>query len=267
MRTIWAESYLVINLCADYLILLLASRLCGVPLHRARYALGALLGALAALLGLITGAPGLISPQGRLLTALAICACAWAPRREFWRLCAAFFALSAALGGAVWALGEQAGMAAPSLALLCVSFLFFYLLFALLLRRSAAGREREILPVTLVFLGRSASFRALRDTGNALCDPVSGYPVMVVAPAALKGVFAELAPLFSLSDPTELLRCAAEIEPLRGRLRLVPYAAVGARGLLAAFHPDSLSVNGRENRELLVALSPSAAGDGFDALL
>ena len=41
MRTIWAESYLVINLCADYLILLLASRLCGVPLHRARYALGA----------------------------------------------------------------------------------------------------------------------------------------------------------------------------------------------------------------------------------
>ena len=64
------------TLCSN-LILLLASRLCGVPLHRARYALGALLGALAALLGLITGAPGLISPQGRLLTALAICACAW----------------------------------------------------------------------------------------------------------------------------------------------------------------------------------------------
>ena len=65
----------------------------------------------------------------------------------------------------------------------------------------------------------------------------------------------------------ELLACAGETDALRGQLRLIPYSAVGSKGFLAAFRPDSLSVNGKKNRDLLVALSPSASGDGFDAII
>ena len=83
----------------------------------------------------------------------------------------------------------------------------------------------------------------------------------------MKALFSPYEALLELSDPAELLSCADALEPLRGRLRLVPYTAVGAKGFLAAFRPDALFIGGRERDDLLVALSPSASGDGFDALL
>ncbi len=168
----------------------------------------------------------------------------------------------------MWALGLRSdGALALSGGLLAFSFALFRALFELLLRGAAGGRERELLDVELRFLGRSASFRALRDTGNSLRDPVTDERVMVVSPTALKSVFGELAPLFSLREPTEILTAAAALDALRGKLRLVPYAAVNARGLLVAFRPDSLRVGGEERRDLLVALSPSASGEGHEALL
>ena len=176
--------------------------------------------------------------------------------------------LSAALGGAVWALSlRPSGESVLSPGLFFGSFSLFWTLFDLLLRGAAKKREREIVGVELSLFGRSAAFRALVDTGNSLCDPVSGLPVMVVSPAALHGVLGELYPLFLLPDPTEILAAAAGLDALRGRLRLVPYSAVGARGFLVAFRPDALCVGGEETRELLVALSPSASGEGHDAIL
>ena len=57
------------------------------------------------------------------------------------------------------------------------------------------------------------------------------------------------------------------IPALAGRFRLIPYTAVGASGLLPVFRPDGLLVDGREEKELLVAVSPSAAGEGFEGIL
>ena len=137
----------------------------------------------------------------------------------------------------------------------------------MLLRGAAGSREREILEVELRFLGRSARFRALVDTGNSLRDPLTDEAVMVVAPAALRGVFGELEAVFSLGEPTEILSAAAGLDALRGRLRLIPFSAVNTRGLLVAFRPDAIRIGGEERRDLLVALSPSASGVGHEALL
>jgi stage II sporulation protein GA (sporulation sigma-E factor processing peptidase) len=267
MRVVWVDLCFAINFAADYLLCLLAARLCAVPLARRRYALAALLGALWA----VAAAAGLsfpASPGGKLLGAAALCVCAFYGRREFRKLCAAFLALSAALGGAVWALALRGdGSVSFSFGLLAFCFALFRALFDVLLRGAAGGREREIVEVELRFLGRAAVFRALVDTGNSLCDPVGGEHVMVVAPAALRSVFGELEPLFSLSEPTELFAAAASLDALRGRLRLIPYSALNARGLLVAFRPDSLTVGGEERRDLLVALSSSASGEGHEALL
>ena len=90
---------------------------------------------------------------------------------------------------------------------------------------------------------------------------------MVVSPAALRGVFAELYPLILLPEPTEVLEASGALPALRGKLRLVPYAAVGSRGFLVAFRPESISVGGEVRRDLLVALSPSASGEGHEAIL
>ena len=267
MRIVWVDLCFAINFCADYLICLLSARLCSVPPARGRYALAAALGALWA----VAAAAGLSfcsSPGGKLLGAAALCLCAFHGRREFSRLCAAFLALSAALGGAVWALSLRAdGSVSPSPVLLAACLISFRLLAGTFLHGTAKRREREILPVELRFLGREARFRALADTGNSLCDPLTDEDVMVVSPAALRGVFAELYPLILLPEPTEVLEASGALPALRGKLRLVPYAAVGSRGFLVAFRPESISVGGEVRRDLLVALSPSASGEGHEAIL
>ena len=267
MRIIWVDLCFAINFAADYLICLLSMRLCSVPLRRGRCALAAAFGALWA----VAAAAGLSffsSPAGKLLGAAALCLCAFFGRREFARLCAAFLALSAALSGAVWALSLRSGGAPVfSPRLLVFGFSLFWALFEFPLRGVLQKREREILTVELSFLGRSASFRALVDTGNSLCDPVSGAHVMVVSPAALRAVLGDLYPLFLLPDAAETLSAASCLDALRGKLRLVPYSAVGARGLLVAFRPDSLTVGGEERKDLLVALSLSASGEGHEGVL
>jgi len=267
MKIVWVDVCFAINFCADYLICLLAARVCASPLKRGRYALAALFGALWAVAAAAEGS-FFVSPGGKLLAAAVMCLAAFYGQREFSRLCAAFFALSAALGGAVWALSlGSGGGIRVSLPLLGLSFLLFWAAFSVFLREVGKKREREILEIELRFCGRAVRLRALRDTGNALSDPISGKHVMVAAPCAVKELFAPYEALLDLPDPAELLSCADALDALRGRLRLVPYTAVGAKGFLAAFRPDYLSVNGKERRDLLVALSPSASGDGFDAVL
>ena len=51
-----------------------------------------------------------------------------------------------------------------------------------------------------------------------------------------------------------------------GRLRLIPYSAVGGGGVLAAFRPDSAVVDGEE-RALLAAVSPDVSGDGYEGVI
>ena len=267
MKIVWVDVCFAINFCADYLICLLAARFCGAPLKRPRYALAALFGALWAVAAAARGGV-FVSAKGKLLCAAAMCLAAFYGERAFSRLYAAFFALSAALGGGVWALSlANGGALEASLPLLGLSFFLFWAAFSLFLRESGKRREREILEIELRFGGRSVRLRALRDTGNALSDPISGKRVMVAAPRAVKELFKPYEALLELSDPAELLSCADALESLHGRLRLVPYTAVGAKGFLAAFRPDALIVGGRERDNLLVALSPSASGDGFDAII
>ena len=266
MRIVWVDVCFAINFCADYLVCLLAARLCAAPLERGHYALAALLGALWAVGAAALGS-FFVSPGGKLLAAAGMCLAAFYGRREFPRLCAAFCALSAALGGAVWALSLGNGGQGVSLPLLGLSFLLFWVAFSVFLRESGRKREREILEITVRFCGKETRLRALHDTGNTLSDPISGKHVMVAAPAAVRALFSPYEALLELSDPAELLSCADALEPLRGRLRLVPYTAVGAKGFLAAFRPDALFIGGRERDDLLVALSPSASGDGFDAII
>lgn len=267
MRTVWLDLCFLTNLCADYLLCLLAARLCGVPLRRLRYALAALTGALYSV-GALLFPSVLGTAAGKLGCAAVMCLCAFGLRRELPRLCAAFFMLSAALGGALWALAlPGGGEIRVSFAVLVSAFLIAWGAIGALLRGSAARRERRTVSAELRFLGSSVRFRALVDTGNSLCDPISAKHVMVAAPEALRGVFRGFEGILALSDAAELLEAADAVPALRGAFRLIPFSAVGAKGLLPAFRPDLLLIDGAEERDVLVALSPSASGDGFEAII
>ena len=137
-----------------------------------------------------------------------------------------------------------------------MSFALCYGVSSLFFSRRGNTVGRRLVTVHLEHMGSSTDFKALYDTGNSLSDPVSGCAVMLVCPHVLKAALPEL-------SPVELLQYADSREDLKGRFRLISYKAVGGSGLLAAFRPDYLSIDGKERSDVLIALCDEARGDGF----
>lgn len=258
MEIIYIDLHFLINLLADYLLCLTTGRFCGLVLRRRRYFFAALLGAAYSAAVLFPRLHFLASPMCKLLCMLIMGYMAFGAEERPLRCTLAFAGISAAFGGGIWALSMAGG--APllplSLRTLALSFALCYAALSLFFR--AAGRlpEKTRLSVKLGFLGIEKEFFALVDTGNSLSDPVSGCAVMLVCPHVLKAALPEL-------SPVELLQYADIREDLKGRFRLISYKAVGGSGLLAAFRPDYLSIDGKERRDVLIALCDEARGDGF----
>ena len=188
--------------------------------------------------------------------------------RRLGRCVAVFLALSATFGGAVWAISLRLGaVPAPDLRLLALCFAGCYAVLSLISRTRHRRAERHCVPAALALSGRRAQFRALIDTGNCLRDSLTGAPVMIVSPAALRPLFGGHAGLLELEDAVELVSAADAAEPLRGRFRLLSCTTLGGTGLLAVFRPDLVLVDGRERPGMLAAVSARAAGDGFEAIV
>lgn len=260
MQIIYVDSLFLLNLLTDYLICLTAAGICGLTLKRGRYLLAALLGAAYAVAAAVPNLAVLSSPPGKLAAGLLMSAAAFAGEARFLRCTAVFFAAAALFGGAVWVLGEGLSLSGLLLCfLLCAA-----LLRLLFLRRSESVQRMQI---RLFFRDREAVFTALRDTGNGLRDPISGAPVLVASPQALRPVLGELTDLFLQTEPTGLLELLDQFPELRGHFRLLPYSSLGGSGLLPVFRPEKLLINGKRAGELLVAVSGQAKGEDFEGIL
>ena len=119
-------------------------------------------------------------------------------------------------------------------------------------RNGIGKQEYRVLKLTLG--EKTVSMLALQDTGNTLRDPVSGESVVVISPRAarnLTGLTEE-----DLRAPLETLAR----RPIPG-LRLIPYRAVGAGGLLLGLKIQEAELDGKK-QSLLVAFAPEGLGNG-----
>lgn len=265
MSIVYVDELFMLNAAIDYFLLLGTARLCSLPYRRGRYALAAAGGALWCCLGLLPKLTWLGGAWMKTALAMGLCLAAFGREAKLWRSTAVFLALSFLFGGAVYALGLWRGTSLPGgrlarldLRVLLLSFALCWAGVSLVLRRCAQGEK--IHTVTLTRGERTVTLRALHDTGNTLRDAVSGKRVLVAEAGAL-------APLFS-SEEAEALRGDAvrALSELPG-FRLIPYAALGGSGLLLCFRPDAVTVDGAEVSDIAAAVSPTALGGDFEAIL
>ena len=87
----------------------------------------------------------------------------------------------------------------------------------------------------------------------------------MACPHAVSGLFPEGGSL-PFDDAVAFAETAAKMPELTGRVRLIPYTAVGSKGMLAAFRADRVVVGGEE-KELLTAVSERVWGDGFEGII
>lgn len=260
MKTVYVDEMFVLNLVINYFILIATAKLCALPLKRLRFGAAAALGAAYSVLLLLPELGFLASPIMKLCLGAIMTLAAFGYSRRIARVFGAFLAVSATFGGAVFAAEMLAGMNVDeglyieiSLKVLVLSFALCYFVLTIVFRRLGKRRSRQTAEVKVTLREKEASFTALYDTGNELFDPISGQPIMVAdvaavesllppgSAAALKHGALEFIMLFSGSDV---------------KFRLVPYGTVGGdSSLMPVFRPDSVVIDGRTEKDLLIGLT------------
>lgn len=280
---IYLDVLLLINLAMDYLLLLAAARIAGVFITRRRLLMGAGLGALYAVFSVLPGTAFLQNwicefTAGAAMVALVFAHC----RGRILRLEVVFGMVSCACAGAVMALGQATGAVLRingsyyldvPLRVLIPAALLCWCASGLLFRGTAGreGGERASVVVEIDFAGRHGVFHLLCDTGNTLCEPVSGRPALLIdryaaaqlLPPELIGV------VNGLRADNAGIQMACLPEAWRTRFCLLPYRAVGqSGGLLLAFRPDRVQVqNGKAMCQLAAISAERLSGGRYDGLI
>lgn len=274
MTVVYIDLLFLLNLIANYLLLLAAGRIAGAGLARWRIGLGAALGALYAALIFLPGLVWLACWPCKIAAGVLMALIAFGGERHLLRVTILFFGVSAALAGAVLGL-ELLGSVSLTLEygvfyspvdirLLLLLFVVCYFILSLFFRR-VEQYGKELVRLEIAMDGGSVSLTALRDTGHTLTDPGTNRPVVVVYWRAL----ARLLP--SWADPADPVQSVEQCHAAGSRqARLVPYRAVGVEcGMLLALRTRQVKVDGKPLGGLLVALSPTTVDDGggYQALI
>ena len=197
-QVVYVDSVFVLNALMDYLLVLCAARLAGIPLRRRRYLLAGLLGGAYAVAVFLPGLGFLSATPVKLAAGILLALAAYGGEAKLLRLTLLLFAVSCAMAGCVLALGLVAGGGVPMVngvfytdvdaKVLLTAAAAAYLVLTVVFRAAAGkGVRGELVRAQVCLAGRTTAFTAFCDTGNALRDPVSGAPVLVVSPGRLDG--------------------------------------------------------------------------------
>jgi|GEM_PF-92556 len=264
MKTVYVDEMFLLNLIINNFILLATAKLCTLSLKRVRFAISAAVGALYSVSLLFEALGFLASPFMKLALGFIMTIIAFGVEIKLLKPFFAFLAVSAASGGAVYAASIFAGRRIgdglyvnASMRVLSLSFALCYLILTLVYKCFGKSYAREIRSVKVSLCGISTEFKALRDTGNELYDPLNGLPVMVLDIVTVGKLLPEHLLESLKTGVPEFIEAVSNEEVYCAKFRLVPYSAVGVKiALLPVFRPDGLLVNGKEDKNTLVEISP-----------
>ena len=275
MPVFYLDIFLAVELLADFFLICAAALIAGERIRRLRFFLSALLSAALSLVILFPPLKAAPLALFKLLSAAAVTSAAFgvAPFKRFLRALGSFLLASALFGGAVYA----AAMAfSQPITLNNLTYYFGAKPLALLL---AIGGVYAAIRVGMAVWSRgipkngtvklllqngcqSIVLSAFIDTGNRLCDVISGRSVAVASMAAAEKLLTEGQKL--------VVTCFSQGTAPPGGVKflLVPCETASGSGLMAAF-PDIkiyiLSSGKQRETDLLLAVSDQKAG--FDMLV
>lgn len=190
-----------------------------------------------------------------------------------------FFAVNAIFGGIIYALifatdfGVRIG-AAVSNGEIYLNISASSLLLALIpaygiaylvmhIRRQTLKTASNISDVQIQFKDRKIKIKGFADTGCFICDPISKAKSIIISKSAAKKLLpADFFEALTLGIPVNLREYAS-------KYRIIPYSTISEpHGILHAFVPDSLMLNGQAANKILVAVAkfPLCENSRFDAL-
>ncbi len=272
--TVYLDMVIVLNLLVNYLLLKATARLGASAARKLRLWGAASVGALYAAAVYLPHCGFLQTIPMKLVCAVVMLLVAFGAKRQTLRLGAVFAAVSLVLCGAVYGvellkhgrvrLHGDSLLYPVTFSSLILTAGGTYAACRLLLPRLTHSAD-SIVPVTVSLQGRRVHLSALRDSGNTLCDPVSGESVLVADWHTARRLLPEHLTLCAedFAAPAGLMIRLHEYYP-----RLIPYRAVGVGGAMLLALPCRVSIGKQSAKNGLVAFSPTPLSDGggYEAL-
>ena len=245
MNIIYLDTLFLVNFLCDYILLLCTARVSGGEIRRILILLAAALGGLYACLCNLPDYPWLGHPIIKICCCILLCLIAFPREPNLLRCILIFLCISAMSGGLISAASlSYKGLNYLPLGLKSIFLIFsiVYFILSFFFRNIPHTHSKQCHTVTVCLADKTVSFRALRDSGNELYDPITNRPVLVCHPTILQ-------PLFSFSlpwddDPFEQFTYMSGMDTFRGRMRLIPCRTVTGNGMLLGFQADSVVING-----------------------
>lgn len=257
-QVIYGDTLFLVNASMDFLALFLTCRILWRRARPVPLSIAAVLGGVYGVASLFLQGNIVVGFLLHIATAVLLCAVGIGVDRDLWRSTVLFYMVSLVIGGTMTALFAAANRISGKTAFYNGTLvtlesdippLWFCVMAVLagigtwgvsrVFRRDARRRRAT---VRCVINGNQADFTALADSGNLLCEPVSGRPVILVALDSVRSVIPEpLLPVFT-AHKTEILPDLPF--SLARRVRLIPARGVGGSRVLCALLPDETSVDG-----------------------
>ena len=255
-RVIYADTLLLVNFSMDFLAIYITVKLTRGVVRPIRMASSAAVGAVWALVAELlevycTG----VFAQILMLIAHLACASliiAVAQRTSVPNVgqTVTFIAVNIGLGGVMTALYSLVGSVfdtsdlqgvssdAPSAAVFVVAAAIAGAVSLIYGKFRARSLDRKKVQMTLTVLGNTAAFEALCDSGNFLCEPFSGRPVVILSAKRMEGRL-----------PGELIAAAHDhtkmVDLQECRVRLIPTSTVTGGGMMLCFTPTRMCIEGK----------------------
>jgi len=288
--TVYADILFLINFAINFPVVYLTAKMARLRPSFWRLVLGAVAGAVYAVLMFFPKLSFGYSALAKFLFSLLVVALTFNIHgvRLYIKTVGIFYLVTFCLGGGVMALFYFTGAGAKLGAVvkngilymnlpwktlfLSVMICYFIIRVVWSILQNRLSRETMYRKVGVFWDRREVWLDALLDTGNALCEPFSGAPVIIAEYERLLPVLPpELADVFREGEVQidEIVD-----EKIRGRIRVIPFSSLGKEhGMLIGFRPDKTKLieneQIRDAGEVIIGIytRPLAHDRSYSALL
>lgn len=249
MAEVYGDLFFMINMSMDYLCLHLSGRLMHRKISVARLLLASAIGGVYSVVALLLNVPALAAWGLDIAVCVLMCAVAFARRREgILLISAVYVGVSMVLGGIMTALynllnragvGDELhigddGISAWMFAILAAVSGILALGGGRFFRRSTEARPCK---VSARVMDKTVSAEGICDSGNLVCDPIDGKPVIVIGREIAER-------LIGRQNVQNLLEhqdiSAIKDDKLLRRLRFIPTQTATGTGVLVGFGADEI---------------------------
>lgn len=264
---VYLDVLFCVNLIMNYVLLVVTSAIAGVYAKRWRIFLSAVLGSIYALAVFFSPKHLLAGMIMKVLIGWVMVLVAFGLKNAV-KICLLFFMVSFAFAGAImgffYMFNNQSYMMINGIPYIDISvnilvgaFIVCYVALGVVFKNIGKNKliDQNTEELTLIFDDKQTKVCAFKDTGNSLCDNITGRPVIIVDGWQIKDIIPVELRFILKDDPIEALEFSKYYEN-KLKLRLISYNVIGGSGTMLVFKPDSIKNSNGKNIDALIGISP-----------